>query len=291
MCLCGRVMVNNISYQYPAATSSQPCCLLSLMEFSVCSMICKVLPNCTSLKRKSEKSVKKWRSISFLTMKRVWDVKCRHFDVLANFLESVKDNCVYKYLGYEDTVYRLHFYFYFYYKSVWAFFFKGKTQPWSIFQIHILNCFVLCIACFNKEEPEFYFLSTPWSEQSGYSLLNFSLQKVLGSWWNSTGVAAQVSSTMKIPLPYSFVLLTHNPPSKNLLCKINSNNKIPWRIHGVPSNDTSRTEWEKLLGMTTVCSCCTWHILFRARPRTCCPWNSTIQIIDFLFFLQLTFHS
>lgn len=27
---------------------------------------------------------------------------------------------------------------------------------------HTLNCFVLCIACFNKEEPEFYFLSTPW---------------------------------------------------------------------------------------------------------------------------------
>lgn len=89
MCLCGRLMVNNIFYQYPTATSNQVWCLLSLMEFPVCSRICKVLPNCTSLKRKSENSVKNWRSISFLTMKIIWDVKCHYFDVLANFLESV----------------------------------------------------------------------------------------------------------------------------------------------------------------------------------------------------------
>lgn len=47
-------------------------------------------------------------------------------------------------------------------------------------------------------------------------------------------MAAQVSSTTKIPLSSGLVLLTHTPLSKNFPCKINSNNKISWRIHGVP---------------------------------------------------------
>lgn len=44
MLLCGRLMVNNISFQYPTATSSQPWSLLNLMEFSICSEHCKFLP-------------------------------------------------------------------------------------------------------------------------------------------------------------------------------------------------------------------------------------------------------
>lgn len=44
MRLCGRLMVNNISFQYPTATSSQAWCLLSLMEFPVCSGKCRFLP-------------------------------------------------------------------------------------------------------------------------------------------------------------------------------------------------------------------------------------------------------
>lgn len=50
--------------------------------------------------------------------------------------QSTKDNYVYKYLRYEDTVYRLHFYYY--YKSVWAFFKKMK----EISLQYILNTYI-----------------------------------------------------------------------------------------------------------------------------------------------------